>query len=53
MFTNGRVIHGRWDRPDIAKPATLVDDDGVPVLLTPGRTWVELPRPGGTAAITR
>ncbi len=53
VFTNGRVIHGRWDRPDIAKPATLVDDKGVPVLLSPGNTWIELPKAGGTAAITR
>lgn len=53
VFTNGRVIHGRWNRPDIAKPATLVDDEGGPVKLSPGQTWVELPRPGGTAAITR
>ena len=52
MFTNGAVIHGRWDRPDIAKPATLVDDQGAPVLLTPGRTWVELPRPGGTTVVS-
>jgi len=51
VFTDGAVIHGRWDRPDIAKPATLVDDTGAPVLLTPGRTWVELPRPGGTAVV--
>lgn len=50
-FTNGRVIHGRWDRPDIAKPAKLVDDKGAPVLLSPGQTWVELPRSGDTAAI--
>jgi hypothetical protein len=53
VFTNGRVIHGRWDRPDIGKPATLVDDDGKPVLLSPGQTWIELPKSGGTAAITR
>lgn len=53
VFTNGRVIHGRWDRPDIAKPATLVDDAGAPVLLSPGQTWIELPKTGGTAAITR
>lgn len=51
VFTNGTVIHGRWDRPDIAKPATLVDDAGAPVLLTPGRTWIELPRPGGTTVV--
>jgi len=53
VFTNGRVLHGRWDRPDIAKPATLVDDQGQPVLLSPGQTWIELPKAGGTAAITR
>ena len=51
VFTNGAVIHGRWDRPDVAKPATLVDDSGAPVLLTPGRTWIELPRPGGTTVV--
>ena len=51
VFTNGAVIHGRWDRPDIAKPATLTDDAGAPVLLTPGHTWIELPRPGGTTVV--
>ena len=51
VFTNGAVIHGRWDRPDIAKPASLVDAKGKQILLTPGNTWVELPKPGGTAAI--
>lgn len=51
VFTDGAVIHGRWDRPDIAKPASLVDDTGKPILLTPGRTWIELPRPGGTTVV--
>lgn len=51
VFTNGAVIHGRWDRPDIAKPAVLVDDQGAPVALTPGTSWVELPRSGGTTAV--
>jgi hypothetical protein len=50
-FTNGRVIYGRWDRPDINKPAALTDKAGDPVLLTPGQTWIELPRPGTTTAI--
>ena len=53
VYTNGRVIHGRWDRPDINKPATLVDDNGAPVLLSPGQTWVELPRPASTTTIFR
>jgi hypothetical protein len=51
-FTNGAVIHGRWDRPDIAKPPVLTDDAGAPVLLTPGQTWIELPRPGGTTVVS-
>lgn len=50
-FTNGGVVHGRWDRPDPAKPATLVDDAGQPVKLTPGQTWIELPRAGNTTAV--
>ena len=52
VFTNGRVIHGRWDRPDITRPAALTDDEGNTILLSPGQTWVELPRPGSTSAIT-
>jgi hypothetical protein len=32
-------------------PATLRDQDGQPVLLTPGQTWIELPRAGGTTAL--
>jgi hypothetical protein len=52
-YVNGRVIHGRWDRPDINKPATLVDDAGRPVLLSPGQTWIELPRSGGVTTIFR
>lgn len=50
-FTNGHVIYGRWDRPDVNRPAALVDAEGAPVLLSPGTTWIELPRPGGTTAI--
>ena len=51
-FTNGRVIHGTWERGDITRPPVLRDDDGEPVKLTPGRTWIELPKPGGTTAVT-
>lgn len=52
-YTNGRVIHGTWSRPDASKPAVLVDDAGAPVLLSPGQTWVELPRPGGVTTVFR
>lgn len=47
VFTNGALVRGRWDRPAEERPADLVDDAGQPILLTPGQTWVELPRAGG------
>jgi hypothetical protein len=42
LFTAGRAIPGTWSRPDPSKPAVFVDAQLKPMLLTPGRTWVEL-----------
>ena len=42
VFTDGRVRKGRWIRPDREQPAHYVDANGLPILLRPGRTWVEL-----------
>ena len=42
MFTDGTVRTGRWIRPDKTQPARYVDATGQPILLRPGRTWVEL-----------
>jgi hypothetical protein len=42
VFTGGKIIPGTWERPDPSQPATLLDAKGKPILLTPGRTWVEL-----------
>ncbi len=47
VYTNGVVLHGRWERPSEERPAALFDAAGQPVLLTPGQTWIELPRAGG------
>lgn len=47
-FTNGRMIRARWDRPSEDRPASLVDRTGAPIFLTPGQTWIELPRVAGT-----
>lgn len=47
VYSNGKVIHGRWARPSEDKPAALFDSTNQPVLLTPGQTWIELPRAGG------
>jgi hypothetical protein len=51
VFTAGSIIPGRWDRPDPTKPATLTDGNGQPILLTPGRTWVALPKSGSAVPV--
>lgn len=51
VFTGGKLIRGTWKREDRLKPATLTDAAGQPIKLTPGRTWVELPEPGGANVI--
>ena len=42
VFTDGRVRKGRWIRSDREQPAHYVDANGLPILLRPGRTWVEI-----------
>jgi hypothetical protein len=42
VFSDGRLRKGRWIRPDREQPAHYVDANGLPILLRPGRTWVEL-----------
>ncbi len=46
VFTAGKVVHGTWTRPDRLSPVQLTATDGSPILLTPGRTFVELARAG-------
>ncbi len=48
LFTGDKVVHGTWSRDDRLKSFTLTADDGKPMLLTPGRTWVELARVDST-----
>jgi len=46
VFTNGAFIDARWTRPTAADVWNLTDKaTGQPILLTPGRTWVELANP--------
>jgi len=42
VFSDGVVRRGTWVRPDKAKPAQYLDANGAPILLRPGKTWVEL-----------
>jgi hypothetical protein len=46
VFTGGVLVRGTWTRTDRYSPITLTDAGGNPILLTPGRTWVELARAG-------
>ena len=48
VFTGGNYIHGTWSRNDIHDPFALVADDGSPIQLQPGRTFIELPRQDST-----
>lgn len=52
IFTNGVVVKGKWSRPAVERPAVYTDATGAPVLLTPGRTWVELAPVGQAVTIT-
>ena len=40
-----------WNRDDPHQPFNLLADDGTPILLQPGRTFIELPMPGHTLVI--
>ena len=46
VFSQGRAIAGTWSRPTADAATTYTSNDGAPILLTPGRTWVALPRAG-------
>ena len=51
VLTGGRMVHGTWARADIHDRFTLTADDGTPIRLTPGRTFIELPRVSSTLPI--
>jgi hypothetical protein len=46
VLVDGHVVSGRWTRLDPAGPWQLRDDQGNPILLQPGATWVELVKTG-------
>jgi hypothetical protein len=52
IFTDGTLRMGRWVRPDKAQPAHYVDAAGAPILLRPGRTWVDLLPVGAPVEVT-
>lgn len=46
VLTNGWAIAGTWERPTAEDKPTLLDSEGNPILLTPGRTWILMPEDG-------
>ena len=46
VLTEGKVIKGRWKKDTLERPIIYTDEAGAPIKLTPGITWVELPKPG-------
>lgn len=48
VLTDGHLITGTWSRDAADAKPVLIDSDGEPILLTPGRTWVLLPDTGST-----
>lgn len=51
LYTDGKVVWGRWLRMGEDQPPVLTDSDGNPVLLTPGSTWIELPRANSVTTV--
>lgn len=48
----GRTAHGTWAKDAANSPITLTADDGSPLRLAPGNTWVELVPEDGSATFT-
>lgn len=46
VLTGGKLVSGTWKRPDGGQPAEYFTEDGKPIKLLPGNTWVELARAG-------
>lgn len=53
VLSDGQMIRGRWVRRDPDQPARYLDGTGSEIELTPGRTWVHLPRTGGSVEVVQ
>jgi hypothetical protein len=42
VLRNGKMIQGTWHRSSVTSNLTFTDKKGNPILLAPGRTWIEL-----------
>lgn len=51
VATGGAAVTGTWSKAGPNDPFVLTLPDGAPLLLAPGRTWVELLPVSGSVAI--
>jgi len=51
VFTGGVLVKGTWSRADRLSAIVLTGADGNAIMLTPGRTFVELPRVDSATAV--
>ena len=51
VLTDGNLIRGRWSRPNNSDVTRYTTEAGEDIAVTPGSTWILLPR-SGTASIT-
>lgn len=40
VFTQGKMITGTWNKMTNDGPASYVDNEGNPIILSPGKTWI-------------
>lgn len=46
VFVGGKVVKGTWKKDAPENPTQFLGPDGQPIKLSPGQTWIELPKPG-------
>jgi hypothetical protein len=51
VLTTGGLIQATWKKLSIGDKTRYFDPGGHPIELTPGRTWVALPPPGGASRL--
>ncbi len=47
VLSDGKVVKGRWSKSSMEAVTRYTDSEGNVIRITPGRTWIELPPPGG------
>ena len=52
VLSAGDIVKGTWSRQDLTTITSWTDSAGAPILLAPGRTWVELVPVGSVPSVT-